>query len=73
MKSKRPPSTSGSRVRAQNSRTFGSIAFIALGVNTRESRPRCRSWIGGSSMRIRPGGMSKPAMIVSSVDPFPDR
>ena len=39
----RPRPTSGSRVRAQNSRTFGSIASIAFGVNTRDIRLRCRS------------------------------
>ena len=57
-KSKRPEPTSGSRVRAQNSRTFGSMAFIAFGVNTRDIRPRCTSCSGGSSMRIIPGGRS---------------
>ena len=40
MKSNRPAPTSGSRLRAQNSRTFGSRAFIFFGVNTRESSPR---------------------------------
>ena len=39
----------------------------------RDSRPRCRSWIGGSSIRISPGGMSIPAMMISSVDPLPER
>ncbi len=57
MKSKPPAPTSGSSVRAQNSRTFGSIAFIFFGVNTRDSRPRCTSWTGGSSNRMMPGGM----------------
>jgi hypothetical protein len=72
-KSKRPEPTSGSRVRAQNSRTFGSMAFIALGVNTRDIRPRCTSWIGGSSIRIIPGWISMFARMISRVDPFPER
>ena len=38
MKSKPPLPTSGSRVRAQNSRILGSRAFILRGVNTRDSR-----------------------------------
>ena len=40
MKSNPPVPTSGSRLRAQNSRIFGSIAAIFRGVNTRDSRPR---------------------------------
>ena len=43
MKSNPPAPTSGSRQRAQNSRTFGSMAFILRGVNTRDSSPRWRS------------------------------
>ena len=42
-KSNRPEPTSGSRLRAQNSRTFGSSAFIFFGLNTRDSRPRWMS------------------------------
>ena len=38
MKSNPPAPTSGSSVRAQNSRTFGSIAFIFFGVNTRRQQ-----------------------------------
>ena len=44
--------------RAQNSRTCGSSAFIFLGVNTRDSSPRCTVWIGGSSKMMTPGGIS---------------
>ncbi len=73
MKSKRPSSISGSSVRRQNSRTFGSIASIALGVKTRDIRLRCTSCAGGSSMRIDPGGISMPARIISSVEPLPER
>ena len=70
MKSKPPVPTSGSRLRAQNSRTFGSMAFIFFGVNTRESRPRCRSWPGGSSKMIEPGGISMPLLISSRMVPL---
>ena len=55
---------------AQNSRTFGSIAFILRGVNTRDSRPRCRSWWGGSSKIIDPGGISMPLLISSRMVPL---
>ena len=55
MKSKPPAPTSGSSERAQKSRTSGSIAAIFFGVNTRLSRPRWTSWIGGSSNRMMPG------------------
>ena len=60
-------------MRAQNSRTLGSIAFIFLGVKTRDSRPRCTSWIGGSSNSTMPGGISMSALISSRIDPLPDR
>ena len=73
MKSKRPSAISGSRVRRQNSRTLGSIASMAFGVNTRDMRLRCTSCAGGSSMRIDPGGISMPARIISSVEPLPER
>ena len=56
MKSKWPAPTSGSRLWAQNSRIFGSSAFIFFGVNTRDSRPRCIVWIGGSSKMKTPDG-----------------
>ena len=55
MKSKPPEPTSGSRLRAQNSRTLGSMAAILRGVKTRDRRPRWRSWSGGSSKMIEPG------------------
>ena len=73
MKSNRPSSFSGSRVRAQNSRTLGSIASMLFGVNTRDMRPRCASCAGGSSIRIIPDGTSIPDMMISSVEPFPER
>ena len=65
MKSNPPEPTSGSRLRAQNSRTLGSMAFIFRGVKTRESRPRWMSWAGGSSKMIDPGGISKSLLISS--------
>ncbi len=68
-KSKRPAPTSGSRARAQNSRTFGSRAFIFLGVNTRESRPRWTVCCGGSSKITMPGGISMFALMNSSTEP----
>ena len=70
MKSNPPAPTSGSRLRAQNSRTFGSIALIFRGVKTRESRPRCKSCPGGSSKMIEPGGISMPLLISSRTVPF---
>ena len=70
MKSKPPLPTSGSRLRAQNSRTFGSMAFILRGVNTRDSRLRCTSWPGGSSKMMDPGGISMFALMSSRRVPF---
>ncbi len=72
MKSKRPAPTRGSRLCAQNSRIFGSSAFIFFGVNTRDSRPRCMVWIGGSSKRMTPGGISMSALISSRIAPRPE-
>jgi hypothetical protein len=72
MKSKPPAPTSGSRLRAQNSRTFGSIIFIFRGVNTLDSRPRWRSWSGGSSKMIDPGGRVMPDLMSSSSVPLLD-
>ena len=69
----RPLPTSGSRVRAQNSRTLGSMAFIFFGVNTRDMTPRCTSWRGGSSKRIAPRGISKSALMSSRIEPLPER
>ncbi len=69
MKSKPPEPTRGSRVVAQNSRIFGSMAAIRRGVNTRERRPRCSSWVGGSSKMIEPGGTSMSAFSSSSTVP----
>ncbi len=70
MKSNPPDPTSGSSERAQNSRTLGSMAFILRGVKTRDSRPRCRSWFGGSSKMIDPGGISMPLLISSRTVPL---
>ena len=70
MKSKPPLPTSGSRLRAQNSRTLGSMAAILRGVNTRDSRPRWRSWSGGSSKMIDPGGISMPLLMSSRIVPL---
>ncbi len=56
MKSNPPFSTRGSRLRAQNSRIFGSRSLMLRGVNTRESRRRWMWWAGGSSKMIDPGG-----------------
>ena len=68
----RPAPTSGSRLLAQNSRTFGSSAFILRGVNTRDSRPRWTVWTGGSSKMRTPGGISMPARISSRMPPRPE-
>ena len=70
MKSNPPEPTSGSSERAQNSRTFGSMAVIFRGVKTRDSRPRWMSWVGGSSKMIEPGGMSMFALMSSRTEPF---
>ena len=71
-KSNRPVPTSGSRLAAQNSRIFGSSAFIFFGVNTRDSSPRCRVWIGGSSKMMTPGGISMFGRISSRIAPRPE-
>ncbi len=70
MKSKPPEPTSGSRLRAQNSRILGSSALTRRGVNTRDSRPRWMSCAGGSSKMIEPGGISKFALMSSSTVPL---
>ena len=72
MKSKPPDPTSGSSTCAQKARTWGSSACIFFGVKTRESRPRCRSWVGGSSKRIDPGGISTLALMISRTEPRPE-
>ncbi len=68
-KSMRPVPTSGSSDWAQNSRICGSSAAILRGVNIRASSLRWMSWIGGSSMMSRPGGMSRLALISSRMMP----
>ncbi len=70
MKSNPPDPTSGSRLRAQNSRILGSMAFILRGVNTRDTRPRCMSWPGGSSKMIEPGGISMSLLTNSRMVPL---
>jgi hypothetical protein len=76
MKSNPPSATSGSRVAAQNARTWGSIAFIRIGLKTRLSKPRWTEWAGGSSNRMMPGGISTPscftAWMTSSTEPLPE-
>ena len=64
-KSNPPAPTSGSRLRAQNSRTLGSSCFIRRGVKARPSRLRWRSWVGGSSKMIEPAGSSIPLLTIS--------
>ncbi len=60
--------------RAEGSRTLSSSAFMRRGVNTRDRRPRCTSWTGGSSMRMIPGGISMSAlMMLERSSPWPDR
>ena len=55
-KSNPPLPTNGSSARAQNSRMRLSSAATRRGVNTRLIRPRCRSWMGGSSKMNMPRG-----------------
>jgi hypothetical protein len=71
-KSNCPEPTSGSRLAAQNSRIFGSSAFIFFGVNTRDSKPRCSVWIGGSSKMMTPDGISMFALMTSMIAPRPE-
>ncbi len=73
MKSKPPEPTSGSRLRAQNARTFGSSSAMRRGVKMRDSNDRCTSCVGGSSNRMLPGGISTPCLMISSTDPRPER
>ena len=72
MKSNLPSAMTGSRARAQNRRTCGSISAIRFGVKTRLSRLRCTSCAGGSSNRMMPGGISMPLRMSSSTDPLPE-
>ena len=71
-KSNRSAPTSGSRQRAQNSRIFGSSAFIFLGVNTLPSTLRWTVWTGGSSKMNTPGGTAMLALISSRMAPRPE-
>ena len=71
-KSNPPVPTSGSRLRAQNSRIWGSMAATRRGVKTRESRLRWTSWSGGSSKMIMPGGISMSLRISSRSVPLPE-
>ncbi len=68
-KSKLPVPTSGSRQRAQNSRIFGSSAFIFFGVNTRDSTPRCTVCSGGSSKMNTPEGIGTFILMISRMPP----
>ena len=72
MKSKRSEPTYGSSVRAQNSRTFGSMSAMRLGVKTRLRSDRCMSCAGGSSNRMLPGGISIPLLMISRTEPLPE-
>ena len=72
MKSNLPAPTCGSSVRAQNSRTFGSISATRRGVKTRLKSERCMSCAGGSSNRMLPGGISIPLLIISTTEPLPE-
>ena len=71
-KSNRSAPTSGSRLSTQNSRIFGSSAFIWRGVNTRESSARWMVCVGGSSKINMPGGISMFALISSRMPPRPE-
>ena len=69
-KSNRSLPTKGSRTCAQNSRIFGSSAFIFFGVNTLARRLRCAECKGGSSKMKTPEGISMLALINSRMPPF---
>ena len=73
MKSNPPEPTSGSRLLAQNARTLGSSSAMRRGVKMRDSSERCTSWVGGSSNRMLPGGISAPCLMISSTEPRPER
>ena len=62
--------TSSSRRCAQKLRTWGSIANIARGVNTRDSNWRWIAWLGSCSWISVPGGISMSALTMSSRTPF---
>ena len=49
------------------------VHAIRRGVNTRDNNDRCTSWVGGSSNRMLPGGISTPCLMISSTDPLPER
>ena len=63
------PSSSSSRC-AQKSRTIGSMASIARGVNTRDSTWRWIVWLGSCSWMSVPGGISMSALMMSRSTPF---
>ena len=65
MMSKPLEPTSGSRQRAQKSRTWSSSAAMRRGVKTRDMSPRCVVCSGGSSKRRTPGGSSTPDLMMS--------
>ncbi len=72
MRSKPPEPTSGSRLRAQNSRILPSSSFTRRAVKARDSRRRWMVWVGGSSKMRMPGGISIPALISSRIAPRPE-
>ena len=58
MMSKPLEPTRGSRQSMQYWRTWSSSSAIRRGVKTRDMRPRCIVWTGGSSNMITPPGRS---------------
>ena len=64
--------TSGSRLRAQNSRICGSSAATRFGENTRDISRRWMVCTGGSSKMSTPEGMSMLALISSMMPPRPE-
>ena len=72
MKSNSSAPTSGSRLRAQNSRICGSSAATRLGENTRDSRRRWMVCTGGSSKMSTPEGISMLALMSSMMPPRPE-
>ena len=72
MKSNPPVPTSGSRLRAQNSRTLGSMAFMRFGGEHPATAGPVHVCAGGSSKRMMPGGISMSALISSSTEPLPE-
>ena len=73
MKSKRPePDERIERPLAELPHLRLEVAIL-LGVNTRDIKHRWMWWIGGSSNRITPDGISMSARMSSRIDPRPER